>query len=285
MKANEKIFKISSDFCLKLLFSYLDYNSILKIIKNSKKLQKRLCLNISNYKNKLSYKYAEKKIVKKMYFNNNDKRITIKIILIYLLISNFIYFYIFSFMISFYYKGPSKDTKNNTTLSYLFIIDNLLNSLAGYYISIVISIILFYFWISKDYHKDKRNVEIFKIIAMIIICFINLSYLIIFIIILIYSYKIKMGGTPWYIICGYFSIIFTFLYTLLNIYLLYLFISEIKKYKKTYSEIVLKKFKDIKIDEFRLPDNFKNFNKEEKIKYIYNNKNKYKYSMDFNQDF
>ena len=156
MKANEKIFKISSDFCLKLLFSYLDYNSILKIIKNSKKLQKRLCLNISNYKNKLSYKYAEKKIVKKMYFNNNDKRITIKIILIYLLISNFIYFYIFSFMISFYYKGPSKDTKNNTTLSYLFIIKELFNSLYGYLYSILISMGFFFIGYQKIITKIKE---------------------------------------------------------------------------------------------------------------------------------
>ena len=115
MNTNEKLLKISSDFCLKLLFSYLDYNSILKIVKNNKKLQKRLCLNINNYKNKFCYQYAEKKIVKKFYFDN-DKRIRKNVGLkIYSLSSCFliVLFFIYSLIIS-YSKDDNSHTNNNT---------------------------------------------------------------------------------------------------------------------------------------------------------------------------
>ena len=49
MKSKGDIFKISSQYCLKLIFTYLPYNQVLNILKYNKRIQKKLEINISNY--------------------------------------------------------------------------------------------------------------------------------------------------------------------------------------------------------------------------------------------
>ena len=49
--------KISSDYILKQIFSFVDYDHILKIVKNNKNLQEHLGINIINYKKRSSYQY------------------------------------------------------------------------------------------------------------------------------------------------------------------------------------------------------------------------------------
>ena len=58
----EKIFKISSEFCLKTVFSYVDYKTTLKLIKNNKNLQNKLGIDLQNYKTESNYGYIERKV-------------------------------------------------------------------------------------------------------------------------------------------------------------------------------------------------------------------------------
>ena len=44
------ILKIKNEYIIKSLFSFIEYNKILKLIKNNKSLQNRLGISIDNYK-------------------------------------------------------------------------------------------------------------------------------------------------------------------------------------------------------------------------------------------
>ena len=49
------IFKISNNYILKSLFTYLYYKDILKLANYNKKLQNALGINLENYKNKSGF--------------------------------------------------------------------------------------------------------------------------------------------------------------------------------------------------------------------------------------
>lgn len=72
MTNSEKIKRINSLYNLKLIFSYLDYNHVIKLIKYNKNLQKQLDLNLRNYNNKFNYAYS-KKSYKFKYYNEKGK--------------------------------------------------------------------------------------------------------------------------------------------------------------------------------------------------------------------
>ena len=66
MKNNSNIFNIHSKEIIKFVFSYLDYQLIIKLIKKNKRLQNTLGINLKNIKNKSNPKYIiEKKICRK----------------------------------------------------------------------------------------------------------------------------------------------------------------------------------------------------------------------------
>ena len=63
MSQKEILLAIKSDYCLKIIFAYIDYNYILKLIKTSNQFQRKLGINIQNYKKKSSYQYIQRKII------------------------------------------------------------------------------------------------------------------------------------------------------------------------------------------------------------------------------
>ena len=58
---DNKILKINSNYNRKLLFSYLKYNFVLKLIKYNKLCQNYLDMTKQNYETVSHYKYYEKK--------------------------------------------------------------------------------------------------------------------------------------------------------------------------------------------------------------------------------
>ena len=60
MSNNNLIFNISSEYCLKSLFSYLEYDYILRLLKYNKRLQNKLEIEY-NY---LKSKYIKRKVKK-----------------------------------------------------------------------------------------------------------------------------------------------------------------------------------------------------------------------------
>ena len=66
---SQTLFNIQSRYILKSIFSILNYDHILKILKYNKKLQKTLGINNINYKERSSFQIKERKtIVEKKYY-------------------------------------------------------------------------------------------------------------------------------------------------------------------------------------------------------------------------
>ena len=64
MSNKEILFNISSDYTLKTIFSYIKYNTLLKLIKNNKSLQRKLGINLENYQIISNYQYIKRKIIR-----------------------------------------------------------------------------------------------------------------------------------------------------------------------------------------------------------------------------
>ena len=56
---SQTLSRVNSNIILKKIFSFLDYDLLLKLIKNNKNFQKRSGLSITNYKERTSYNYQE----------------------------------------------------------------------------------------------------------------------------------------------------------------------------------------------------------------------------------
>ena len=68
MSHTTNINKIKSNYILKSLFSYINYQNILKLVKINKNLQSRLGIKLENYSYKLNfpeYVYIKEKRVEK----------------------------------------------------------------------------------------------------------------------------------------------------------------------------------------------------------------------------
>jgi hypothetical protein len=61
MKKYGTLTNIKSNYCMKFIFAFLEYNYILKLIKYNKKLQKILDISLNNYKQRITYLYLTQK--------------------------------------------------------------------------------------------------------------------------------------------------------------------------------------------------------------------------------
>ena len=62
MSNNNLIFNISSEYCLKSLFSYLEYDYILQLLKYNKRLQNKLEIEYNYLKSKYIIREVKKMI-------------------------------------------------------------------------------------------------------------------------------------------------------------------------------------------------------------------------------
>ena len=117
---------------------------------------------------------------------------------------------------------------------------------------------------------------IFKKIILIFTSIIFLGYDIIIIIKIIFSYKIKKGKITWFIRCDYAFIILNLLYFAYLIFIIYNYFKFVGKLiKDGGTKCILKAFRDFKINDYVLPENFTEMNDYKKKKYILDNKNQY----------
>ena len=61
---SEIISKIKSKYILKMIFSHINYNKLLKITKNNKNIQNNLEINIDLFQKWSNYQYCEKTVKK-----------------------------------------------------------------------------------------------------------------------------------------------------------------------------------------------------------------------------
>ena len=277
------LMKIKSKYNLKEIFLLLDYNHILKLIKNNKELKKTLDIDILNYKQRSSYQYLDrKKIIKKIPYENKSDEADLYIIykMIYSMIFAlilFIYTIIFASVLAAKGAFNEKNIKKNSYKNIAILIKKINLSLFGFAAYIIVSFIIG-LAIMGDCQIDFLIAKAIKIFIIIILLIIFLGYDILIIVKLILSYKIKKSMITWFIIGDYLLIILISLYLAYIIYISYLYFSFVIENKCQLiieREMILKKFRDLKINDFILPENFNQKNDYEKRKFILNNKNKY----------
>jgi len=256
----------------------MDILYILKLIKNSKKYQRKLGITIQNYKKKSSYKYIERKIIKRFEIVRTDGEEVIKY-LCTSLITSIIFLFMLIYTIILFAKGGFNDnnTKSNYNIKYFNIIKKINISLFGFLGYIIASYFIIFVWILNYCHSYKEL--ILKKFGIIITTLIYLIYDAFIIIKLYLSYKIKKNKITWFMICDYFLIILIFLYLVFIIFIIYGCFDNVGNNLIIIKKYILKKFQNVDIKDYELPDNFKEKKDEEKRLYIYNNKNNYKIKL------
>ena len=166
MESKSFLNNIQSKHILKQVFiySYFEFKSFLKLIKYNKSLQKRLDINIKKYF--LNYEYKKKLIEKNEFmFMFSIPNIIIKAIMI-------VFFLIY--LIVFYVKGSFIDEymKNNCDKNKIKFIEIINNSLIGYLIFLIISIL----WYILNFKGKILFSSTKKLIISILILLIDIFY-------------------------------------------------------------------------------------------------------------
>ena len=286
---SKTLFKIKSIYIIKSIFSVVSYNHILKLIKNNKKFQTSLGINIQNYKKISSHQYlARKKItIKYPLFGGDGLAQLFKYCCSLILgVILFIYILIFASILAARGAFNENNTKNNYNKNYSKRIDKINLSLFGFLAFIIVSYFILFVWATDDCYYDSILKKIIKTVILIMIGIIFLSYDILIIIKLYLSYKIKKDKITWFMRCDYALIILIFLYLLFIIFVIYWYFVDAGTNRSIINkekEFILKQFRDIKIKDFKLPTNFKKMHEYEKRKYILNNKRKYEIMISVEQ--
>ena len=92
------------------------------------------------------------------------------------------------------------------------------------------------------------------------------------------SYKIKKGKIPWFMTCDYILISIILLYIIFMLYLTYKYIKFAGSGVLELNKTILKKYKNIIINDFELPNNFHKMSKQNKRRFILDNAKKFKYT-------
>ena len=275
---SQTLMKINSKYILRSIFSFLNYDNTLKLIKNNKKISELVGINISNYKNRTNYQYLERKTIIK---NNSSYEYGLQDCCKYccsFILASILFIYVIIFASILVSKGAfnESNTKDNYSKNYLKIIDKINLSLFGFLAYIIFSYFLIFVWATSNCYSDYGLIKIIKKVLLIILGIAFLSYDILIIIKLKFSYKIKKDNITWFMRCDYVLIILIFIYFAYIVFIIvcyFLYVGNL--IRDGGRQCILKKFRDFEINDYVLPENFKQMNEYEKRKYIFDNKNSY----------
>ena len=270
---------ISSDYFLKLLFSHLDYEYFLKLLKNNKALQKRSGLKKDNYEELMKYKYTTTKLTIKI---KNMDETELNQIIYFIFIATFsLVGYIFIFSTILYFIGPFNESnlKENYDANALDMINKINMSL--YLLDIILSISYFIisrFIIKTFYYDNKKNINIKRII-LLIINIIYIYYEVQIIRKISLSYTIKNSNFLWFMIFDYILLVLFLLYIILMLVSTYKYFRYAGTGIETFDPVILKRYRNIEIYDCVLPKKFLNMTKKGKANYLKNNSNEFKHSF------
>jgi len=282
MESKSFLNNINSKHILKQVFiySYFEFKSFLKLIKYNKSLQKRLDINIKKYF--LNYEYKEKLIEKNEFmFMFSIPNIIIKAIMI-------VFFLIY--LIIFYVKGSFIDEymKNNCDKNKIKFIEIINNSLIGYLIFLIISIL----WYILNFKGTILFSSTKKLIISILILLIDIFYYIL--ICVKYNYtnnfifdNLLKEKNNKFVECWFINYDIIFLIISPIYYITFLFF--IFCLKNNFGHIedhiisILNQFKGVNIIDFEFDKDFNDCNNKEINKLILKNARNYKYKLNKNQ--
>ena len=261
MESKSLLINIKSKDNLKqiFLYSYFDFKSVLKLIKYNKSLQNKLDINIKNYN--INYKY-QKKIER-----NGGFFIILSLSNIFNKIIMLIFFLIY--LLLFFAKGSFIDdnTKKDYDINKKKFIEKMNNSLIGYLIFILISILWSFLCLIRKITFKTAT----KLIIFILILLIDLIYYILLCIKYKYSNDIILKDENNRAVdCWFMNFDLPILVIIPTFYITFLLLIcciQKCKFDKIGDEItlILKQFKGVNIIDFELPLNFECLNKKEKI--------------------
>ena len=291
MWKNADISNIKSEYNIKEIFSYLDYPYILKLLKKNKNLQNILGLSLENYKNKYEtkkYEYIKetKLITSEANLLRNTPEESVWYLLFSLSIICFIFlpFLIYSILLVSIKTFKDSNTKINYNKKYYNTIKIINPCLFIYDTFILISICIFSLGICYHGRRDYGRRKIIKFIITIFINLVNILFESLVIWKLILSYKIKRGGCTWFMVLDY-------LFLVLNlIYIIIFLIATISYFKESgnginfKNEYYLTSFNKIKINNFKLPEDFGKLPKNERKKYIFDHYKDYEHTISKEQE-
>ena len=287
----DKLSLISNKYIFKSIFYHLNYNSVLKLFKNNKAIQNKLGITLNDYKlqsNYPQYHFSE-------YFSDNyylmdpeysgEARLGQFCLLLIFTVIYFIYVLIYTLLLLI------KNTFNHTTAqgdynnkAHIIKIINGFNFIL--LAANIVGVILLFFY-------DSNNVSFTRGIKMkikiILIMLYNLLFLIyegIAIWKLVLSYQIKKDGSLWFIIMDYVFIFLNLLYIVLLFYLSYHFFKHYFKLKNNndnYIDCFIDLLNDIKINNYKISQDFINMNEKERKRFLLNNYKNMQYVNDTKQ--
>ena len=238
---------VSSDYILRNIFSFIKYSEIIKLVKYNKKLQTKLDIDINNYV------YEYKKLTKSYdylppHVDNGWGDLFYAIHYSFILLPHFIFFIIYYLIIDILeikLNETFKDSRWN------FINNKIINRL--YLILIIVSIYVISHAAIRVYSDYKKRKIIY--IFLIILCFNGLCAYEILTIIRIFQIIYYAINRKWLII---FDILF-FIANASYLFFYFLIFIDYKKgetYNSEETKIYLVSYKNIRIDEYALPDYF-----------------------------
>ena len=284
MSDNEKIMNISSDYSIKLIFSFLKYNQILKLVKYNKSIQNKLGINIENYQTISNCQYIKRKITR-IYDPQENECVEMGKIFFTSLITFifFIYVFIYSILLVSLESFDNSNTKLNYDKKSLNIINKINAYLFLFLIFIICSYFLLLYYILKNCYSDSPKLKRIKLLMLIVIDLIYFLYESLIIWKLSLSYKIKKDDTTWFMTCDYIFIILNSLFILYMLFITYLYYIDAGKKIDVFIKYILIRYKDININGYLLPDNFHKMSKISKLKFISNHKHNFQFFLNQEQ--
>ena len=290
MQNKTDINKINNDYVLKSLFTYIDYQNILKIAKKNKRLQNRLGINIQNYKERSDfpkYEYYKRQIISRKRMGIGGQDIVEAFMII---ISScctcilFIYSIIYSILLVSLGSFDDSNTKENYNKSSANIIKKI-NALTFILDGVAIATpFLFNIYIFKEIEMDYGLKRFFKSFILIIINLAHFSFEGFIIWKLVLSYRIKKGGVTWFMVMDYIFLILNFIYILYILFFSLGYFSDSGMAIKKEKIFALNSFNGIPINDYILPDNFDKWKKKNRKEYVLKNYYKYKYEISRSQE-
>jgi hypothetical protein len=288
-----KLSKISNDYNLKEIFSYLDSKYTLKLIQKNKEIQNRLGLKLENYKiysNYPKYKFGTKKktIEYRLQYNiDGEAELGELAILFCLHCLHFTYILIYAILlvckVSFNNNSGSKENFESSA-KFIYIINACLFSLV--FGDLFSAILLFYF-LSKENDRSftyglKR---LFKIILIIAYNSIYILFEVLVIWKLVLSYKIKEDGEIWFIVMDYFFLFIHLLYMVYILYLSYIYLKYYLNYFKNEISYNITDFNNISIAEYNVTKDFSHMSERDRKIFLLNNYKNFEYKNTLDQHY
>ena len=252
---NSFLLNISSSYIIKKIFSNIEYNRFISLIKYSKEYQNNLGFNL---KNNIHYNKSIEKNSKVEFIEDWGDGLGLIAYFPYYA-PLYIYFFIYYILNNISNIELNNDAKSNG-LFWSIVFGIIIKRLS---ILLYIGSIYVLYHTILHFRFDYINTKKKYIILYWLLMFIHVCYelLLIYKIIIIASYAIK----------GKWMILFDVIYLIANISFIYFVFTIFQQYLKCkeypefncYNNLVL--FKDIKIKEYKLPKNFESFRNKRKF--------------------